>query len=178
MRFFRRAKSRKKKKSLLFLLLCFFVAGPSGCEKPVCTGPDLQGDIYGQSWTYRSGLAVPGRYGYVITISNGDLDGNPCSFAAYDTGTHTLQITVPVLPGTYPLNDIFDATQVSFCAADALVCDIAVSGEVRIDNADICAGTLSGRIEAFLDETTAVSGCFEIRRCSFLDWLAAELEEG
>jgi len=168
---------RMKKQGLLCLLLCFSVGCLAGCEKQVCTGPDLQGDIYGQSWTYRSGLAVPGRYGYVITVSNGDPDGNPCSFAAYDTGTHTLQVTVPVLPGTYPLNDVFDATQVSFCAADALVCDIAVSGEVRIDSADLCAGTLSGSIEAFLDETTAVSGCFEIRRCSFPEWLAAELAQ-
>jgi len=131
--------------------------------------------MYGGSWTFQSGLAVRGRNGYVITLSSGEPDGNPCSFSAYTTGSPTLQITVPAFPGTHPLNDPFDVTQVSFCAADALVCDIAASGEVRIDRVDLCEGTLSGRIEAYLDETTFVSGCFAIRRCSFLEWLRAEL---
>ena len=131
--------------------------------------------MYGQSWTLRSGLAVRGRYGYVITLSNKEPDGNPCSFSAYATGSPTLQMTVPAFPGTHPLNDPFDLTQMSFCAADSLVCDIAASGEVRIDRIDLFEGTLSGRIEAYLDETTFVSGCFAIRRCSFLEWLGAGL---
>ena len=131
--------------------------------------------MYGESWTLQSGLAVPGRYGYVLTLSNGEPGGNPCSFSSYNTGSHTMQITVPALPGTYPLNGPFDLTQVAFCAADATVCTIATSGEIRIDRADLCEGSLSGRIEAYLDETTFASGCFAIRRCSFLEWLAAEL---
>lgn len=147
----------------------------SGCDKPVCTDQDLQGELYGQSWTLQSGLAVRGRNGYVITLSNGEPDGNPCSFSAYTTGSHTLQITAPAVSGTYPLNGPFDITQVSFCAADAMVCDIAASGEIRIDRADLREGTLTGRIEAYLGETTFVSGCFAIRRCCFLEWLGAEL---
>jgi hypothetical protein len=168
----------KKKQLILCLFLCFSVGWISSCDKPVCTGQDLQGEIYGQSWTLQSGLAIPGRYGYAITLSDGEPVGNPCSFSAYTTGSHTLQITVPAFPGTHPLNGPLDLTQLSFCAADALVCDIATSGEIRIDSADRCEGILSGRIEAYLDETTFVSGCFTIRRCSFLEWLAAELGAG
>lgn len=167
----------RKKRLILSGLLFFAVAGFLGCEKPVCTGLDLQGDIDGVAWTFQSGLAVPGRYGYVMTLSDGLPDGNPCAFSAYDTGSYTLQVTVPVFSGTYPLNDAFDLTQVSFCAADALVCDIAVSGEVRIYSADLCEGTLSGSIEAELDETTSVSGCFTIHRCSLLECLLAEQEQ-
>jgi hypothetical protein len=167
-----------KKQCILCLVSCFLVGWISGCDTPVCTGQDLQGKIYGQSWTLQSGLAIPGRYGYVITLSNGAPDGNPCSFSAYATGSHTLQITVPACPGTYPLNDSFDVSQVSFCAADAMVCTIATSGEIRIDSADLCEGTLSGRIEAYLDETTFAGGCFAIRRCSLREWLAAELGDG
>lgn len=163
-----------KKQCLHILVLCCLAVWFSGCDTPVCTGPDLQGKIYGQPWILQAGLAWVGRYGYVITMSNGEPDGNPCSFASYTTGSHTLQITVPAFSGTHPLNDPFDATQVSFCAADAMVCDIAVAGEVRIDCADLRMGTLSGRIEAYLDETTWVSGCFVIRRCTFLEWLGAE----
>lgn len=166
---------RRKKEGIFCLLLFFGAVWLPGCEKPVCTGPDLQGTIYGESWTLQSGLAVPGRCGYVMTLSDEEPDGNPCSFSAYATTGHSLQITVPLLPGTYPLNDLFDLTQVSFCAAGAMVCDIARSGEIRIDNADFCEGTLSGRIEAYLDEATFVSGCFKIRRCSLMAWLAAEL---
>ncbi len=164
-----------KKQYILCLLLCLSAGWLSGCDTPACTGQDLQGEIYGQSWTLRSGLAIRGRYGYVITLSNGEPDGNPCSLSAYTTGSHTLQITVPAFPGSHPANDPFDATQVSFCGADALVCDIAASGEVRIDRADLREGTLNGRIEAYLDETTFASGCFVIRRCTFLEWLAAEI---
>jgi hypothetical protein len=164
-----------KKQFILCLFVCFSAGCISGCDKPVCTGQDLQGEIYGQSWTLRSGLAIRGRYGYVITLSNGEPDGNPCSFSAYTTGRPTLQITVPAFPGTHPLNDLFDLTQVAFCAADALLCDIAASGEVRIEGVDLCEGTLSGRIEAYLDEKTFASGCFAISRCSLLEWLEAEL---
>ncbi|MBN2107698.1 MAG: hypothetical protein JW832_09740 [Deltaproteobacteria bacterium] len=164
-----------KKQFILCLFLCCSAEWLSGCDKPVCTGQDLQGQIYGQSWTLRSGMAVRGRNGYVITLSGEEPDGNPCSFSSYTTGSHSLQITVPAFPGAHPLNDFLDATQVSFCAADALVCDIATSGEVRIDSADRCEGTLSGRIQAYLDETSFVDGCFAIRRCSILEWLKAEL---
>jgi hypothetical protein len=110
-----------------------------------------------------------------MTLSGEEPAGNPCSFSSYTTGGPTLQMTVPALPGAHPVNGPFDAAQVSFCAADALVCDIAVSGEIRIDRADLSEGTLSGRIQAYLDETTFISGCFTIRRCRFLEWLGAEL---
>lgn len=160
---------------LLCLLLCLPALWLGGCDKPACTGPDLHGVIYGQPWALRSGLAVRGRYGYVITLSDEEPDGDPCSFAAYAAGSHSLQLTVPACPGAHPLNDPFDLTQVSFCAADALICDIAASGEVRIDRADLRRGTLSGRIEAYLDDATSVVGCFTIRRCTLLEWLGAEL---
>jgi hypothetical protein len=159
---------------ILCLALCASAAWLCGCDTPVCTGQDLQGAVYGQPWALRSGMAVRGRYGYVMILSSGEPAGNPCSFAAYAAGGPSLQITVPAFPGDHPLNDPLDRTQVSFCAADALVCDIAASGEVRIDRADLRRGTLSGSIEAYLDDTTFVSGCFAIRRCTVPEWLRAE----
>ncbi|MBN2108987.1 MAG: hypothetical protein JW832_16295 [Deltaproteobacteria bacterium] len=162
-----------KKKCILCLHLCWPAFWTAGCDRPVCTNQYLQGEIYGQPWALQSGLAIRGRSGFVIILSGEEPAGNPCSFSSYTTGGPTLQITVPALPCAYPLNGPFDATQVSFCAADALVCDIAVSGEIRIDRADLSVGTLSGRIQAYLDDAPLVSGCFTIRRCRFLEWLLA-----
>lgn len=171
---FRLAAGGVKKQCLLCLLLCWPAFWTAGCDRPVCTDQDLQGELYGQPWALQSGLAIRGRSGYVMTLSGEEPAGNPCSFSSYTIGGPTLQITVPAVPGAHPLNGPFDAAQVSFCPADALVCDIAVSGEVRIDRADLSGGTLSGRIQAYLDDATFVSGCFTIRRCRFLEWLLAE----
>ena len=140
----------------------------TGCPREVKPPYDfksqnLKGKINNQPWEYSSGVARPSFTSedtLRVGIYNAEFD-NSCSYAISENG---ILFNVPKAEGLYILNANWDNFQ-TVTLYHGTTKEYGLGGAIEIVNIDYEARTISGRIDATVDNNSSVNGNFLITLC-------------
>ncbi len=149
---------------LIVLVSLIFIGCPNEIKPPYdFKDQNLQGKINSQPWQYSSGVARPSFTSedtLRVGIYNAEFE-NSCSYAISENG---ISFNVPKTEGLYILNADWDNFQ-TVTLYHGAVEEFGLSGAIEILNIDYEAKTITGRIDATVNNNTFVNGNFLITLC-------------